>query len=98
MLFERQELREIICRTADVIELRNEYGRVAGHFPAPRHSFWIWTFSWAFGTGAAFGFLPLAYSEFHTQRGSHTTQRLKGEAEVNIAHPLVREHRDVWSK
>ena len=27
MLFERQELREIICRTPNVIELRNEYGR-----------------------------------------------------------------------
>jgi hypothetical protein len=29
--------------------------------------------------------------------GSHTTQRLKGEADINIAHPLFREHRSVRS-
>jgi hypothetical protein len=32
---------------------------------------------------------------FALNAGSHTTQRLKGQGEVNIAHPLVREHRAV---
>jgi hypothetical protein len=32
---------------------------------------------------------------FAANAGSHTTQRLRSEFGVNIAHPLVREHRPV---
>ena len=71
---------------------------VAGYFPAPRRALWIWTFLWASETGAAFDFCAGVPGSFTINAGSHTTQRLKGEAEVNIAHPLVREHRPVRSK
>lgn len=43
-------------------------------------------------------FLRWRTRNFTLNAGSHTTKRLKGEAEMNIAHPLVREHRPVWSK
>ena len=43
-------------------------------------------------------FLRWRTRSFTLNAGSHTTKRLKGEADINIAHPLVREHRAVWSK
>jgi hypothetical protein len=33
--------------------------------------------------------------KFPLNAGSHTTQRLKGDGEINIAHPLVRQHRPI---
>jgi len=38
-------------------------------------------------------FLRSRTQKFPLNSGSHTTQRLKGEGEINVAHPLVREHR-----
>jgi len=72
-------------------------GASADSSPAPKLSSWIWTFLWASATGAAFDSAQ-SYTEICYHAGSHTTQRLKGEAEINIAHPLVREHRPVWSR
>jgi hypothetical protein len=40
-------------------------------------------------------FLRNRTQQFALNAGSHTTQRLKGAAEVNIAHPVIREHRPV---
>jgi hypothetical protein len=40
-------------------------------------------------------FLRSRTQKFPLNAGSHTTQRLKGEAGLNIAPPLVREHRPI---
>jgi hypothetical protein len=40
-------------------------------------------------------FLRSRTQQFALNAGSHTTQRLKGEGDVNIAHPFLREHRPV---
>ena len=38
-------------------------------------------------------FLRSRTQQFALNAGSHTTQRLKGQGDLNIAHPLLREHR-----
>jgi serine/threonine-protein kinase len=43
-------------------------------------------------------FLRSRTKQFVLNAGSQTTQRLKGEAGVNIAYPLVREHQPVRAK
>jgi hypothetical protein len=40
-------------------------------------------------------FLRLRTQKFMLNAGSHTTQRLKGADGKNIAHPMIREPRDV---
>jgi hypothetical protein len=98
MLFDGAELRDIIDRTPDVIELRNEHGRCCRILSsAEAHALDLDLFV-GIGNRRRIRFLRWRTRTFTLNAGSHTTQRLKGEAEVNIAHPLVREHRPVWSK
>jgi hypothetical protein len=40
-------------------------------------------------------FLRGRTQKYAASAGSSTTQRLKGESGINIAHPLIREHRPV---
>jgi len=98
MLFEGHELREIISRTPNEMELRNEHGRccrVLSNAEALGLDLDLFV---GIGNRRRIRFLRWRTRKFTLNAGSHTTQRLKGEAEVNIAHPLVREHRPVWSK
>ena len=89
---------EIICRTPNVIELRNEYGRCCRTLSSAEALVLDLDLFVGVGNRRRIRFLRSRTQQFTLNAGSHTTQRLKGEAEVNIAHPLVREHRDVWSK
>jgi hypothetical protein len=98
MLFEGQELREIIARTPNEIELRNEYGRCRRILSRADALALDLNLFIGVGNRRRIRFLRSRTQQFTLNAGSHTTQRLKGEAEVNIAHPLVREHRPVWSK
>lgn len=98
MLFEREELREIICRTPNEIELRNEHGRCCRTLSSAEALALDLDLFVGIGNRRRIRFLRWRTRKFTLNAGSHTTQRLKGEAGVNIAHPLVREHRPVWSK
>ena len=98
MLFDGQELREIVGLTPNPIELRNEYGRccrILSHAEALALDLDRFI---GIGNRRRIRFLRWRTQKFTLNAGSHTTKRLKGEAEMNIAHPLVREHRPVWSK
>jgi hypothetical protein len=98
MLFEGQELREIISRTSNEIELRNEYGRCCRFLSSAEALALDPDLFVGVGNRRRIRFLRSRTQKSVLNAGSHTTQRLKGEAEVNIAHPLVREHRAVSSK
>jgi len=68
MLFDGEELREIISRTS------NEIGCKMGTALLPilssaKLSSWIWTFLWASATGAAFDSCAVV-TEISNQRGS----------------------------
>ena len=95
MLFDGQELREIIGRTPNAIELRNEHGRCCRSLSSSEALALDLDLFVGIGNRRRIRFLRSRTGEFAVNAGSHTTQRLKGQGEVNIAHPLVREHRVV---
>jgi len=98
MLFDGQELREIIGRTPNAIELRNEHGRCCRLLSSSEALALDLDLFVGIGNRRRIRFLRSRTREFAINAGSRTTLRLKGEAGVNISHPLVREHRPVRSK
>jgi hypothetical protein len=98
MLFDGQELREIIGRTQNAIELRNEHGRCCRILSGAEALALDLDLFVGIGNRRRIRFLRWRTQKFGLNAGSHTTQQLKDEAGVNIAHPLIREHRPVWGK
>ena len=98
MLFEGQKLREIIARTPNKIELRNRHGRCYRTLSSAEALALDLTYFIGVGNRRRIRFLRSRTQTFTLNGGSHTTQRLKGEAGVNISHPLVKEHRVVRAK
>jgi hypothetical protein len=95
MLFEGQQLRELIARTPNEIELRNAHGRCCRTLSSVEALAMDLDLFIGIGNLHRIRFLRSRTRKFAVNGGSQTTQRLKGEAGVNIAHPLVREHRSV---
>jgi hypothetical protein len=93
MLFDGQELREIVGRTPNEIELRNEHGRCCRILSSAEALALDLDLFVGIGNQRRVRFLRRRTQKFTLNAGSHTTQRLKGEAGVNIAHPLLQEHR-----
>ena len=98
MVFHGEELREIIGRTQNKIELHNVYGRCYKTVLAVDALKMNLQEVVGIGNRRRIRFLRSRTQNFPLNAGSHTTSRVKGEAEVNIAHPLVRQHRPAWSK
>ena len=93
MLFDGQELQEVLGRSGDGIEIRNEYGRC--HRVLSRGEALALDLDLFVGIGNR---RRIRFLRPRTQRsvinaGSRTTQRLRDESGLNIAHPLIREHR-----
>jgi hypothetical protein len=95
MLFEGQELRELIARTPNEIELRNAHGRCCRMLSSVEALALDLDLFIGIGNLRRIRFLRSRTQKFPLNTGRHTTQRLKGEGGINIAHPLVREHRPV---
>lgn len=96
MLFEGQQLREMIQRASSNIELRNEYGRIyrtvsAAEAVALDLDNWI-----GIGNRRRLRFLRPRATGIIFNAGSRTTQRLKNEKGQHITHPSIREHRQSW--
>jgi hypothetical protein len=98
MLFDREELREILGRTSNVIELRNEHGRCCRILSSAEALELDLDLFVGIGNRRRIRFLRGRTQKFGINVGSHTTLRLKGEAGLNIAHPLIREHRTIRGK
>jgi len=98
MLFEGQQLRDLIARTPNEIELRNTHGRCYRTLSTIEALALNLDLFIGVGNLRRIRFLRSRTQQFPLNAGSHTTQRLKGDGEINIAHPLVREHRPVRSK
>ncbi len=93
MLLDDQELHEVLARTETAIELRTEYGRcyrVVSRDEALALNLDLFV---GVGNRRRIRFLRRRTQMFTLNGGSRTTQRVKDERGVNIAHPLVREHR-----
>jgi hypothetical protein len=98
VLFEGQELRELIARTSNEIELRNAYGRCCRTLSSAEALALDLDLFIGIGNRRRIRFVRSRTQKYALNAGSHTTQRLKGEARLNISHPLVREHRSVRPK
>ena len=98
MLFDGQELREIVGRTLNLIELRNEHGRCCRILSSTQALDLDLDLFVGIGNRRRIRFLRRRTQQLAVNAGSHTTQRLRGETGIYIAHPLVREHRVVRCK
>jgi hypothetical protein len=98
MLYDGQELREMIGRTANQIELRNEHGRCLRMITSAEALALDVELFVGVGNRRRIRFLRSRTQKFVLNAGSDTTQRLKDEAGVIIAPPLTREHRPVRGK
>ena len=93
MQFIGEKLREIIARTPNKIELHNNYGRCCRLMSSVEALALDLNLFVGIGNLRRIKFLRNRTQVFTLNPGSHTTRRLKGEGQVNIAPPLVREHR-----
>lgn len=98
MLFQDRELRELIIRTANDIELRNVYGRLCRMLsPMEALELDLDVFI-GIGNRRRLRFLRPRTQVFVLNKGSRTTRRLKSDVGRNIAHPLIREHRPMGQR
>jgi hypothetical protein len=95
MLFAGQELREMIHRNPNWIELRNQHNRYCRMLSNAEVAALDLDLFEGIGNRRRIKFLRSRTQPHPINGGSHTTQRLKGEGDVNIAHPLIRQHRRV---
>ena len=95
MMFEGQQLREVIGRTPNEIELHNAHGRCCRTLSSVEALELDLDLFIGIGNRRRIKFLRSRTQKFPLNAGSHTTQRLKGEGQTNVAHPLVREHRSI---
>jgi hypothetical protein len=93
MMFDGQELREIVGHTPNVIELRNDHGRCFRTLSSTEALALDLDLFVGIGNRRRIKFLRSRPQSFALNAGSYTTQRLKGEAGLNLAHPLIREHK-----
>jgi hypothetical protein len=95
MIFDGQELRELIKRTSNEIELKNEYGRRLRVLSSAEALALDLDLFVGIGNRRRIRSVRRRTQKFVLNAGSYTTKRLKGRGEINISHPLVREHRRV---
>jgi hypothetical protein len=98
MLVEGQQLRELIARTPNEIELRNTHGRCYRTLSSAEALELDMDLFIGIGNRRRVRFLRSRTQKFALNAASHTTHRLKGEGGLNIAHPLVKEHQPVRAK
>jgi hypothetical protein len=95
MFFEGQELRDIISRTSNEIELRSEYGRCCRILSMAEALALDSDLFIGIGNRRRIRFLRPRTQKHSMNSGSRTTQRIRDDAGSNIAHPLIREHRPI---
>jgi hypothetical protein len=98
MLFDGEELRQIVSLTPNKIELRSEHGRCYRMLSIAEALALDLDLFIGIGNRRRIRFLRRRSQKFAVNAGSHTTRRLKSDAGRHIAHPLVREHRPVRCK
>jgi hypothetical protein len=93
MLFDGHELRDMIGRTSDAIELRNEHGRCCRMLSRSEAFVLDLNLFVGIGNRRRIRFLRPRSLRSAVNAGSHTTERLRGTGGNRLAHSLIREHR-----
>ena len=95
MLFTGPPLSEVLKRSGDEIELRNEHGRCCRVVSRDVALALDPDLFVGIGNLRRIRFLRPRVSASVLNAGSRTTQRLKGQSGANIAPPQIREHRPI---
>src|SRR4051812_379220 len=95
MLFGGKELRDVISRTPNEIELRSEHGRCCRMLSIAEALALDLDLFIGIGNWRRIRFVRPRTQKYTINSGSRTTQRVKNDAGTNIAHPLIREHRSL---
>jgi hypothetical protein len=98
MIFDGEELREILGRTPNLMQMRNTHGRCYRMVSGAEALALDLELFVGIGNRRRIRFLRSRTSMFRLNAGSQTTRRLQGEGGVNIAHPLLREHKPIGDK
>jgi hypothetical protein len=93
MLFHGGELREMLSRNSNSLELRNEHGRVIRMFSASQAMALDPNLFIGVGNIRRLRFLRFCTDRYQLNGGSVTTRRMTDGFGMHIAHPLIREHR-----
>jgi len=93
MLFTGPELRELLSRSGDEIELRNQCGRCCRILSRSEALGLDPDLFVGIGNRRRVKALRPRVSTAILNAGSRTTQRMKDGFGLNISHPLIREHR-----
>jgi hypothetical protein len=98
MLFDGQNLRELILRSPNEIELRNQQGRCC-RILSTRDALAL-DLDLFIGVGnlRRVKFLRPRTIRWFVASASTTTQRLTDSAGLHFSHPLIREHRPMTTK
>lgn len=95
MVFTGPQLLEVLARSGNEIELRNQYGRCLRVLSRDEALALDPNLFAGVGNLRRIRFLrPLEFRAI-LNAGSQTTQRVKDGSGVNIAHPLIKEHRPI---
>ena len=95
MLFTGPELTELLRRSSDEIELRNEFGRCCRLLSRDQALALDPDLFVGIGNLRRIRFLRHRVSNSILNAGSRTTQRMKDGSGLNFSHPLIREHRSI---
>jgi hypothetical protein len=93
MMLDGRELRDVLGRTENAIELRNEYGRQYRMLSREEALALDLDRFIGIGNRRRVRFLRHRIQRFALNAGSRTTQRITDGSGKHIAHPLIREHR-----
>jgi hypothetical protein len=95
MVFTGPELSEVLGRSGNEIELRNQFGRCFRVLSRDEALTLDPDLFVGIGNRRRIRFLRPRESKTTLNAGSHTTHRMKDGFGANISHPLIREHRAI---
>jgi hypothetical protein len=95
MVFTGPELSDVLARSGNEIELRNQHGRYCRTISRDDALTLDTDVFVGIGNRRRIRFLRPRTSVAILNAGSHTTQRITDGFGVNISHPLIREHRSI---
>jgi hypothetical protein len=93
MVFTGKELLDVLFRSGNEIELRNQHGRCCRVISRDEALALDPDLFVGIGNQRRIRFLRPRTSNWNLSAGSRTTRRMNDGLGVNISHPLIREHR-----
>jgi hypothetical protein len=94
MVFDGDELRYLLSHTSGLVPLHNEHGRCCKVMTGAEALGLDLDLFVGIGNRRRIRFLRLRTQRSLLNAGSRTTQRLRDNAGIQIAHPMIREHRE----